>query len=302
VAGVAEFCNPCFATGRDRPAARETVVKSTKTPENIELLEIQQKSIQFCLVGLSPLIYNAVSEKSRRELLLPSGRKNSAARAHSLKHNPIEEYRNSVYRYDHDELAARLCFPAAAFKRALATAALDIPGATKSAVGRLSWVVGDKVPIYGVPQLHMGVVRSADMGNTPDIRTRAILPQWACTIKVNFVAPQLTDRNVTRLLGAAGILCGIGDFRQEKGAGSYGQFRIADGPEDPEFVEIVQAGSRKDQDAALLRPKSYDAETESLFSWVTEEIGRRQEDMKSDAPTAAKGRRGKGANGIELNA
>lgn len=264
-------------------------MKSKTTPTEVELLEIQQRSAVFLLVGTSPMIYNAVSEKAKRELLLPAGRKNSAARAQTLKHDPIVEYRNSVYRQPGDDVPTRLVFPASGFKRALAKAALDIPGATQAAVGRLSWVTGDKVPIYGVPQLHMGVVRSADMNHTPDIRTRAILPRWCCAIRINYVHPQLSERNVVHLLAAAGVLCGIGDFRQEKGAGSYGQFRIADGPEDPELVEIMREGGRAAQDAALAEPEAYDEDTLSLFSWVTEEIARRREDSTKVSRQAPEG-------------
>jgi hypothetical protein len=148
------------------------------------------------------------------------------------------------------------------------------------------------------------------MNRTPDIRTRAILPRWACAIRINFVQPQLSERNVVHLLAAAGVLCGIGDFRQEKGAGSYGQFRIADGPDDPEFVEIVQSGGREAQDAALANPETYDNETASLYAWVTEEIAKRREagveasrhapEGEDDVPqvgTLLKPRRGRKANG-----
>lgn len=249
--------------------------KTSKTTGEFDILPIQQGTTLFRIVGMSPLIFNAVSQKSKNELLLPSGRKNAAARAQSLKHDPIEEYRNSVYRTLGDDPPTRLCFPAAAFKRGMATAALDIPGATKSSVGRLSWAVGDKVAIYGCPELFMAVVRSADMGHTPDIRTRAILPRWACEIRINYVRPQLSEHNVINLLVAAGLLCGIGDGRQEKGALNYGQYRIVEDPKDKEFFEIIKEG-RKVQDAALLSPKAYDDDTLSLYSWATEEIARRR--------------------------
>ncbi len=42
----------------------------------------------------------------------------------------------------------------------------------------------------------MSVVRSADIGKTPDIRTRAILPAWAARITVTYVTPKLTANAV----------------------------------------------------------------------------------------------------------
>ena len=261
----------------------KTRAKTNET--EVELIPINKGTATFLIVGTSPLIYNAVSEKAKRELLLPGGRKNAASRAQTLKHDPLAEYRSSVYRSRDDAGPTRLVFPSPAFKQAMAQAALDIPGATKAAVGRLSWVTGDKVAVYGIPQLHMGVVRSADINHTPDIRTRAILSRWACAIRINFVMPQLTQKHVVTLLGAAGVLCGIGDFRQGKGAGSYGQFRIAD-PDDEELSEIMNAGGRAAQDDALENPTAYDEETLSLFTWATAEISRKRED-RSDGLKAA---------------
>jgi hypothetical protein len=115
------------------------------------------------------------------------------------------------------------------------------------------------------------------MNHTPDIRTRAILPRWACAVRINFIKPQLNERNLVELLAGAGLLCGIGDWRQEKGSGSYGQFRIAD-PDDEELAEIMQTGGREAQDAALTKPQCYDDETLKMLSWATEEIARRRKD------------------------
>lgn len=251
--------------------------KTTKKVEETydDLIPIEQHTATFLLIGTSPMLYNAVSAKARRELLFPAPKKNAAARQQNLKHDPLSEYRNSVYVSDNPEAPTRLVFPSRAFKKAMATAALDIPGATKAAVGRLSWVPGDKIAIYGVPKLHMGVVRSADFNKTPDIRTRAILEEWCCAVRVNWVEPQLNQNNVVKLLGAAGLLCGIGDFRQEKGAGSYGQYRIADGPDDPELIRIMNQGGRAAQIAAMQNPVCYDEETFELYSWFNEEVERR---------------------------
>lgn len=257
--------------------AKSAKAKTAKDA-TLEIIPITQASTIFLIIGTSPLVFNAVSSKSQRELLLPSGRKNAAARQQSLKHDPIAEYRNSVYRFLGNATPTRLCFPAAGFKKGMATAALDIPGATKSAVGRLSWVPGDKIAIYGVPKLYMTVVRSADMARTPDIRTRALLPEWACAVRVNYVTPQLNEHNVVHLLAAAGLICGIGDGRQEKGALSFGQYRICESEKDPDLVRIMSQGGRQAQDHALEHPEAYDADTLDLYSWASEEITRRRRD------------------------
>lgn len=247
--------------------ARTTTAKA----EEISILEISQGTASFALIGTSPLIFNRMATKAQRELLMPKGRKNAAERAANLKHNPLEEYRNSVNRNKGDEAATRLCMPAPAFKGAMMTAALDLPGTKKTEIGRLVWVQGTAVDVYGVPELFMTPVRSADIGHTPDIRTRAIIPEWACVVTVNFVRPKLNVQSIARLMAAGGIIAGVGDFRQEKGKGSYGQFSAVE-LDNEEFRRIVAAGGREVQDAALAEPRCYDEETEELLSWFTGEV------------------------------
>ena len=252
------------------------MAKAPKVATEISVLEISTGNAEFWLVGTSPLIFNRMALKARHELLLPKGRKTPADRAANLKHIPLDEYRNSVNR-NRDSAPTRLCFPAPGFKKAMATAALDLPGTKKTEIGRLTWVSGHSVNIYGVPQLLMSVVRSADIAKTPDIRTRAIVPQWCCKIDVNFVRPKLQVNSVARLIAAAGVTVGIGDWRQEKGSGSFGQYRIAEA-NDREVKAIMKAGGIKAQDAALNKPECYDEESEELFSWWNEEITRMRDE------------------------
>lgn len=243
------------------------------TDESISVLEVQTGRIQFAIVGTTPLILNRMSEKVLHELLLPRGRKTAADKAAVLKHSPLDEYRASAYRSRDDTSPTRLQMLSTAFKSALRSVAVDMPGAAKAQIGRLTYIDGDYVPIYGVPQLHMSVTRSADMNKTPDVRTRAIVPKWASIVAITFVQPILRESEVARLLAAAGIMRGVGDWRPEKGSGSYGQFRIT-GMADPEFVALLKEG-REAQDAALKSPECYDAETEELLSWYQAETNRR---------------------------
>jgi len=223
--------------------------------------------------GISPLIYNAMSAKARHDLLLPAGRKSTAEKAQTLKHDPPSEYRNSVYKRDGDG-ATRLVFPATAFKNAAVGVIRHIPncGTNMTAMRQLLWVVGDLVDVYGAPKLLMSVVRSADMNKTPDIRTRAILTEWCCCVRVRFVMPTLNETTLARLFDAAGLVIGVGDFRQEKGKGNYGQFQIA---EKADCADIIAAGGIGAQDKALSDPECYDTESASLMAWYEDERKRR---------------------------
>jgi hypothetical protein len=238
-----------------------------KIEQEIQLDKLTVGKAEFAILGQTPMIYNAMSAKAKQDLLYPKGRKTSADKAQNMKHNPIEEYRGSVYRHNDKNKPTTLGFPAAAIKSAMCNAALEIPGAKKTQIGRLVWVDSDMISVYGIPKMLMSVVRSADMNKTPDIRTRAILPEWCMIFKVNFVSPTLNITSVSRLIETAGLVIGLSDFRQEKGKGNYGQFRIADESEIKHLLKITA----KDQDAALESPDFYDAETVELFTWFEQE-------------------------------
>jgi hypothetical protein len=243
--------------------------------ESIDVLEVQQGRVIISVIGTRPIVFNRMAEKAKRELLMPSGRKTQVEKATTLKHNPLEEYRASAHRLMSDRAPTLLAMPAAAFKRAMASAALDLPGTKKAQVGRLSYVDGDYVPIYGIPQIYSTIVRMADMARTPDVRTRAIVPRWAAQFSVTFVKPLLQDRAIVRLLAAAGISVGIGDGRIEKGALTFGLFKLVP-PDDTEFRAIVEEGGRQVQHENWVSPSAYDEETSELISWFDEELAKRR--------------------------
>lgn len=249
--------------------------KNTPKEEVSEILQVTQGKLECYIVGTSPIILNRMSEKAKHELLLPRGRKSAAEKATTLKHIPVDEYRASAYRLSDPNAPTYLAHLSTAFKGSLRTAALDMPGAKKSQIGRLTYIAGDYVGIYGLPRLFMSVTRSADINKTPDIRTRAIIPKWACRVEVTYVTPLIRAQAVANLLAAAGLTIGVGDWRPEKGAGSYGQFRIA-GADDPEYHAIVAEGGRQAQIDGLENPVCYDDESAELLAWFDEEVARRQ--------------------------
>lgn len=240
----------------------------------IDIPALKKDHMTFAVIGTTPIILARMSEKARHELLLPRGRKTAADKATSLKHNPLEEYQASPYTDKEENGPTYLQVLAASFKKAMSGAALDLPGASKSQIGRLLWVEGatsvERVALYGVPQMFMSVTRSADMNKTPDIRTRAIVPKWACYVTVNFVRTLIKEPAVVNLLASAGITQGIGDWRPQKGSGTYGSFEIAD-KESPEFQHIIKTGGREVQLSAMASPSFYDDETEEMYAWFAKE-------------------------------
>lgn len=246
-------------------------------PENeaVTVAEIVMTSMRFNIVGTSPLVPHAVSAKSKGSLLFPSPRKNTAERATTMKHEPYEEFVEAAYRFtDSDNQPTRLYMPAGAFHAAMASVAIDMVGAKKAQIGRLTTVPGGKIPIFGVPKIWTTIVRSSDMARTPDVRTLPLLPEWACTITVQFVASLIKAQSIPNLLGAAGVIIGVGDGRPEKGKLSFGQFRLCS-DDDAEFMRIVAKQGTAAQDKALAEPVSYDVETSQLLTWFDAERSKR---------------------------
>lgn len=243
----------------------------TKTSTEVVVDEIRTEAIELTIIGTSPLILNRMSEKAKRELLMPRGRKTAAQKQSELKHDPMAEFRASPYTLVEDDAPTLLAHMASAFKGAAMSAALDLPGTRKAQIGRLLWVRGHYVNIYGVPEIFSSITRSADMNKTPDVRTRAIVPEWATTIVVEYAVPLLNERSVVNLFAAAGKLSGVGDWRNEKGKGTFGQFVLAD-PDDETFRRIVASGGRDAQMAAMDKPSAFDRDTEELLAWFEVEV------------------------------
>ena len=170
-----------------------------------------------------------------------------------------------------------LGFPASGVKGAMATAALETAGVNKTSVNRLIFLPQQKVSIWGTPKLFMDVVRSADMNKTPDIRTRAIVNQWCAEVDIAFVTPTLSQHSVIALLANAGMICGIGDNRQEKGKGNYGSWFV-DWEENGQFNDTwnkLQKEGRKVQEKAMEKIIINDDETQELYDFYQEEVIRR---------------------------
>lgn len=235
---------------------------------------LKQGRVTLRMIGTTPLYFNAMSAKAKRTLLIGGGKK-TAAEKKELKHDPEQEFRDSVYRQPGGPTL--LGFPAPGVKGAMATAALETPGVTKTSVQRLIFLPQQRINIWGKPFLKMDVVRSADMNKTPDVRTRAFLPRWCAEVDIAFVTPTLSVHSVVSLLANAGVIVGIGDFRQEKGRGSYGTFAVAGddlGDWSDHWSEVTSEG-RAVQEAAMAEPEFADDETAELMAMLDDERLRR---------------------------
>lgn len=256
---------------------------------DVEIMEIHTGRITMNIVGMTPMIMHRFDAKAWRELLLPAPPKNRAEKAITLKHDPIAEFRGALYRSRDPKAPTAIHLPSGSFHKALGQAAIDIPGAAKAEMLRLTSVVDETVHLYGLPLVSCMMVRNSGINGAPDVRTRPVFREWACSITFQFIADLVKERQLLALMGAAGHIVGIGDWRGQKG-GSYGRFRLA-GPDDPDFLRITKGQGRAAQLDAIDHPQYYDVESEELLSWFFDEVERREKQATLSGSDTPKSRR-----------
>jgi len=245
---------------------------ATKKIAKPTIVKMKMGGVHARIIGTTPLLQNRMSNKVKQGLLVGSKKKTMAERA-EIKHHPLQEMLDATELEETGPTAIGI--RTVAIKAAMCTAALETGGIKKTQAQRLLFMPGETAPVWGIPQLRMDVVRSADINRTPDVRSRPILAKWCSEFDIRFASPQLSQTDVVSLLFNAGMLVGVGDGRQEKGKFSFGSFRVVTDEDDPEWDEIVASGGRDAQLAALNEPECYNQETADLLAYYEGEVDRR---------------------------
>lgn len=226
-------------------------MKKEETSFAIRPLNIQTATLR--IVGDTPLIVHAWSEKAKREMLEAQQGKKAAKKKPSKM--PFDDFARALYWItDMPEVAAtdpgtgdkRMIVTEEAFEQALADGAkfgfpvTSLKMAANAAAYRLGWVknqmelrgayflkseFGEMAEIKGdAPMLREDMVR-VGMG-TADIRYRPIFNNWYMDIQLEYNASgNVSLENIINALNAGGYVCGIGEWRPEKD-GTFGRFHI----------------------------------------------------------------------------
>lgn len=249
--------------------------------QEIVIKPFKRGRLKVALLGVTPFICNRQSEKTKRELLYPAPKKKPEARERHLKHDPLKEYRDSPYVTKVADGPTAIVMKGAAFKSAACDSAVDSATLKAAQVRRLVQVPEFYVPIYGKPMMFITDVKSSGMNRTPDMRTRAIIPEWCAIVTFVYVTPHLNEEKLLHLIANGGMTRGVGDGRTEKGALDFGQYTVVS-LDDPTVQEIMKVGGRLVQESALQDPEFFDEETEELYAWFCEERIRREKEGLTD--------------------
>lgn len=212
-----------------------------KNVETIEIKPIEIQKTTIRVVGDTPLIMHAWSEKAKREILDKQMKKTKAS-AKQAK-SPVEDFIRSMYWLEGfpEEMSedgfeeairngARFGFPVTAFKQAAISAAYRM-GWTKDKMSMRGafFIDGDEnqmVEIFSdVPVIREDMVK-VGMG-TADIRFRGEFRNWHAELTISYNKNgQYSLEQIINIINAGGYVCGIGEWRPERD-GQYGMFHVA---------------------------------------------------------------------------
>ena len=209
--------------------------------EVIEIRPIEIKKVTIRIVGDTPLIMHAWSEKAKRMMLeaqmgIAKGKKKDAK-------NPVDDFIRSMYWLTpmpedgtmesfEEAIAngARFGFPVTAFKQAAISAAYRMGWAKdKMSMRGAFFIDSDEngmIEIHSdTPEMREDMVK-VGMG-TADIRYRGEFKNWYADLTISYNANgQYSLENIVNIINAGGYVCGVGEWRPERD-GQNGMFHVA---------------------------------------------------------------------------
>lgn len=186
----------------------------------IELPALNIQTVQLLLIGDSPLIVHAWSEKAKRQML--DKQMQRASKAKPAK-DPEADYEACFYRTP----SGAYGFPAIGLKSAMVSACRFVDAKMTVARGAFH-IDAEMLEVIGDPRPREDMVR-VGMG-TADIRYRPEFVDWRMPATIKFNASAMSAEQIANLINTAGFGVGIGEWRPEKN-GSYGRFHVASSEE-----------------------------------------------------------------------
>ena len=219
---------------------------ATKT-ELIEIKPIEIKKFKIKIVGDTPLIMHAWSEKAKREMLEAQQGKKKGKKKEPK--NPVVDFINSMYwltdkpdvspEMDEEECekafnkaikgGAKFGFPVTAIKQAAISSAYRMGWVKNKMELRGAFFIdsdenGMVEIVSDVPEMREDMVRIG-MG-TADIRYRGEFKNWSTELTISYnTNGQHSVDTIVNIINAGGYICGIGEWRPEKD-GQNGMFHV----------------------------------------------------------------------------
>ena len=213
------------------------------TAQKQEVIEIKQLDIQrtnIRIIGDTPLIVHAWSEKAKN-MMLATQTKKTKTKAKDVR-DPLDDFIQSLYWLEGKpekstpeafskavEGGAKWGFPVGAIKQAANSAAYRLGWVKNQMELRGSYFIesdfGEMAEIKGaIPKMRQDMVRIG-MGSA-DLRYRGEFKDWYMDLTVAYNASgNLTLEQILNVINAGGYATGLGEWRPEKD-GNNGRFHI----------------------------------------------------------------------------
>ena len=215
-------------------------MSTTKKAETVEIKALDIKEVPIRIVGDTPLIVHAWSEKAKR-MMLEAQQKTTKTKAKEAR-DPFSDFMNSLYWLtDKPEVeteeafeealrnGAKFGFPVGAIKMAANSAAYRLGWVKNQMELRGSYFLmtdhGNMAEIKGsFPDCREDMVRIG-MGSA-DLRYRGEFHEWYMDFILQYNASgNMTLEQILNCINAGGYVCGIGEWRPEKD-GDFGRFHV----------------------------------------------------------------------------
>lgn len=221
---------------------------TVKKVELVSIKPIERQEVKLTIVGDTPLIVHAWSEKAKKQIL--DAQMGKAKGKQKDKKSPAQDFIDSMYwltekpatdGVEDEEVkldlfvhaiqnGAKFGFPVTALKQAAISASY-----------RKNWTK-DKMSLRGVFFIDGGFGEFMEIKSDPpvmredmvrvgmgiaDIRYRAEFRNWSATFKLRYdVNGQYDLNSILNMINAGGTVCGLGEWRVERD-GQFGMFHIA---------------------------------------------------------------------------
>lgn len=219
-----------------------------KKTEIVEIKPIEMQTTQLTIIGETPLIMHAWSEKAKKQML--DAQMGKAKGKQKERKSPMKDFIDSMYwltdkptggdtEEEKQELfaqairnGAKFGFPVTALKQAAISASYR-KGWTKDKMSLrgvffIDGGFGEFMEIKSDPPIMREDMVRVGMG-TADIRYRGEFRNWSCSFLLKYdVNGQFDLTSIVNMINAGGVVCGLGEWRVEKD-GMFGQFHVANG-------------------------------------------------------------------------
>lgn len=213
---------------------------ATKKDTTIEIPALNIQVLELALIGDTPLLCHAWSQKAKVQLREKSTRKATAGTETIIPHidfadslywltekpefakNTTDEEVKKIL----DEIIpkSRFGFPNTAFKESAISAGLQC-GAIKYKInGRAAFFIqGEFAEIIGTPTIREDMIRIQGRNAVP--RHRAEFKHWATKVTIQYNANMMSAEQIANLFRMGGFAIGVGDWRPAKG-GTFGMYHV----------------------------------------------------------------------------